>query len=288
MPSFVDTLALYDLPGDEVVTRTAEFSRTQFNEAGTPVLICAYNEEEDLPVTLAALSRSDTAVQPYVVDNGSTDRTAEFGEAMGAIILAEQRPAKIFAVASGLEFIVRNRVAPQVLFTDADIVMTRQWTGNLLGHLVDAGEFSAVSGSAISHRLGEQRPQFMASSVRTVANVGKFYLDSIRNRPAKGRGHNMGFAFDSPDRALDIVEALDFTSPVTDDTQVMQGAISRGAASARATEISSIVLSRGDRMPNLLAVLRAFSNPDYRRRVLYSEWFERLDDNSDTVPVNAV
>jgi hypothetical protein len=50
-------------------------------------VIPAHNEEENLPSVLAALSRLPLAHDVVVVDDGSTDRTAEVAAAYGAIVV---------------------------------------------------------------------------------------------------------------------------------------------------------------------------------------------------------
>ncbi|CAM3388272.1 glycosyltransferase family 2 protein [Mycobacterium frederiksbergense] len=64
----------------------------------TVVLPCL-NEEQSLPGVLAAIPTGYTAL---VVDNNSTDRTAEVARAHGAVVVAEPRPGYGSAVHAGV------------------------------------------------------------------------------------------------------------------------------------------------------------------------------------------
>jgi glycosyltransferase involved in cell wall biosynthesis len=54
------------------------------------VIIPALNEEGAIPLVLADIPR-DWAAEVIVVDNGSTDRTAEVARAAGARVVGEPR-----------------------------------------------------------------------------------------------------------------------------------------------------------------------------------------------------
>ena len=88
--------------------------------AGTPpriaVVIPALNEEESLPLVLAALPRSRIA-EIVVVDNGSRDRTAEVAERGGARVVHEPRRGYGSACLAGIAALSDIDV---VTFVDAD------------------------------------------------------------------------------------------------------------------------------------------------------------------------
>ncbi|MDH3222372.1 MAG: glycosyltransferase family 2 protein [Gemmatimonadota bacterium] len=86
----------------------------------TAVLIPALNEEPALPQVLRALPRArlHTIV---VVDNGSTDRTAEVARSMGAQVVEERRPGYGSACLAGIHHLAALASPPGVLvFMDAD------------------------------------------------------------------------------------------------------------------------------------------------------------------------
>src|SRR5690606_24917010 len=71
------------------------------------------NEAEALPGVLAALPSGARAI---VVDNGSTDGSAEIARRLGALVIQEPRRGYGSAVHAGL----RAATAPVVAFCDAD------------------------------------------------------------------------------------------------------------------------------------------------------------------------
>jgi hypothetical protein len=78
------------------------------------VVIPALNEEKSLPLVLAALPEVDHVV---VVDNGSTDRTAEVARAAGARVVSEPRRGYGSACLAGIAALKEPEV---VVFVDAD------------------------------------------------------------------------------------------------------------------------------------------------------------------------
>lgn len=90
------------------------------------VVIPALDEEQALPLVLAAIPR-DLARLVVVVDNGSTDRTADVARAGGAFVVHEGRRGYGRACLAGLDVVLggRDGVAPLrnedvVVFLDAD------------------------------------------------------------------------------------------------------------------------------------------------------------------------
>ncbi|MCS6913619.1 MAG: glycosyltransferase family 2 protein [Myxococcales bacterium] len=86
------------------------------------VIIPALDEEQALPLVLR-----DLRAQPWplrhivVVDNGSTDRTAEVAEAAGAVVLKEPQRGYGAACLRGLRFLSQLSLPPDVVvFLDGD------------------------------------------------------------------------------------------------------------------------------------------------------------------------
>ena len=87
---------------------------------GTAVLIPALNEEEALPVVLAALP-IDRLHSVVVADNGSTDHTASIARAAGAIVVREPRRGYGSACLAGIAHLAAHPTPPHaVAFLDAD------------------------------------------------------------------------------------------------------------------------------------------------------------------------
>ena len=113
------------------------------------IIIPACNEEAYLPATLAALHEAarSLAVEIIVVDNGSTDRTAQVAADAGAIVLSE--PVRNVARA-------RNRGAAAatgewLVFIDADTIVP----SNLLRRIAELE--SACIGGAVDARYHVSR-----------------------------------------------------------------------------------------------------------------------------------
>ncbi|NQZ69946.1 MAG: glycosyltransferase, partial [Lentisphaeria bacterium] len=89
------------------------------------VIIPAYNEEKLLPDTLASLKEKMSDVTDYsgeiiVVDNNSTDATAEVAKAAGAIVVFEEHRQIARARNAGGQ-IAKGRY---LIFLDADTLPT--------------------------------------------------------------------------------------------------------------------------------------------------------------------
>lgn len=88
-------------------------------DARVAVLMPALDEERSLPGILAGIPEWVDVV--VVVDNGSTDRTAEVAEEGGAHVVREPERGYGAACLAGMEYLTHRSVPPQVLvFMDAD------------------------------------------------------------------------------------------------------------------------------------------------------------------------
>ena len=101
------------------------------------VIIPAYNEEnsvgkvvEDIPNTLAE--------EIIVVNNGSTDETAEMAKNAGAVVLAESRKGYGWACLKGLEYLSTSGAKTDiVVFLDADYSDYPEEMYNLVRPILD-------------------------------------------------------------------------------------------------------------------------------------------------------
>ncbi|MFZ4635038.1 MAG: glycosyltransferase family 2 protein [Saprospiraceae bacterium] len=86
------------------------------------VLIPAYNEEDALPLVLNAIPK-DWVRQIIVCNNGSTDRTAEVAQAVGAVVVQEPRKGYGNACLAGMRYLKAMPPSEQpyiVVFLDGD------------------------------------------------------------------------------------------------------------------------------------------------------------------------
>lgn len=100
------------------------------------IIIPAYNEEERLLKTLSSLSCTNThlSVEVVVVNNNSTDRTAELAEVCGCHCIAETRQGITPARNSGLR-VAKGAI---VLNADADTIYPPQWVNLMVAPLAKA------------------------------------------------------------------------------------------------------------------------------------------------------
>jgi glycosyltransferase involved in cell wall biosynthesis len=90
------------------------------------VVIAAYNEEKDLPKCLTAITTQNFPKDDYeilVVDNNSTDKTAEIARSFGARVVTEIKQGNTPAVKKGMDSAEGEIIAN----TDADTVVFPDW-----------------------------------------------------------------------------------------------------------------------------------------------------------------
>lgn len=90
------------------------------------VVISAYNEEKDLKKCLDAIANQTMPSEDYeivVVDNNSTDKTAEIAKSYGARVIKEERQGNTYAVSTGLS----NAQGEIIASTDSDTVVANNW-----------------------------------------------------------------------------------------------------------------------------------------------------------------
>lgn len=110
------------------------------------VVVCAYNEEKDLPACLTAITSQNYPKEKYelvVVDNNSTDKTAEIAKSFGARVVNEERQGNTYAVSKG----TKSAVGDIIAMTDADSVVSSNWLETIEGIFKDE-KIVAATGTA--------------------------------------------------------------------------------------------------------------------------------------------
>lgn len=121
----------------------------------TWVIIPAYNEEESLPLVLGAIPHAHVE-EVIVVDNRSSDRTAEVAAACGARVVREERRGYGAACLRGIAALPSS--AECVVFLDADFSDHPEELPRLV-EPISRGEADLVIGSRV---LGEREPGALA------------------------------------------------------------------------------------------------------------------------------
>lgn len=123
------------------------------------VIIPALNEAKNLPACLDGLNKQEcvtAGVEVIVVDNGSTDRTREIGQALGARAVIEARRGRSFARNAG----IRAAGGEVLVFLDADCVPRSGWLQGVLSAFKDAA-VGCAAGEIENEVLGGGLAEFM-------------------------------------------------------------------------------------------------------------------------------
>jgi len=108
------------------------------------VVIPAYNEENYLPACLESITNQDypAEYEVIVVDNASTDNTANIARDWGAKVVYEGKRSPACARQKGAE-VARGKI---IAFIDADTRAPTHWLSTIVWHFVCKPEMVAISG----------------------------------------------------------------------------------------------------------------------------------------------
>lgn len=94
------------------------------------VVIPAYNEEKYLPRCLKALQNQSYLKEKFditIVDNNSTDKTAEIAKKYGALVISEKKQGHVYSLNTGL----KSAKGAILAITDADTIVSKNWLETL-------------------------------------------------------------------------------------------------------------------------------------------------------------
>ncbi|TVT05020.1 glycosyltransferase [Amycolatopsis bartoniae] len=118
--------------------------------APVSVIVPAYNEKECIEDTIRSLQASDHPIEIIVVDDGSTDNTAELAEALGVRVIRQENAGKATALNTGIAAARHDLI----VMMDGDTVFEPTTVGRLVQPFADP-EVGAVAGNAkIANRRG--------------------------------------------------------------------------------------------------------------------------------------
>ena len=124
------------------------------------VIIPAHNEEKRLPDTLRAVLRQDHPdFEVIVIDNASTDRTADVARGFNVIVIHEGNKGTLWACEAG-----RKAASGEVIVrTDADCLPEPDWLSRGAKHLNDP----RVVGATGPYDYHDANPSFRSLSLFT-------------------------------------------------------------------------------------------------------------------------
>jgi len=178
----------------------------QKNDVKISVVIPAYNEADFLPRCLDSLMVQKNApnFEIIVVDNASTDETAEVAKRYGVRVIHESEKGVVHARQAGLEA-ARGRI---IVSTDADSFFPEKWIYNIHSFFLEHPEASGLAGSYHFYK-GPLWSRIMPA----VLGYLIWGLSLVIHRPVYVSGANLSFRKDAFPRY---------------DTRFYQGADERG------------------------------------------------------------
>ena len=75
-------------------------------------ILPAFNEEKTIAETVKDIQLNFPTSTIFVIDNSSTDKTAEIARNMGAVVILESRRGKGFAVQRGFDHVLTTISTP--------------------------------------------------------------------------------------------------------------------------------------------------------------------------------
>ena len=127
------------------------FQVERLSTFSTVILIATLNEENGIAPTLTEFKETLEDSTYLVVDGGSTDRTVEIAQRLGAEILVQKGRGKGNAIAEGLSSIKDD--PKYVVFTDADFTYPARYVLNMLQILDENPRVGMVTGNRFNHSL---------------------------------------------------------------------------------------------------------------------------------------
>ena len=130
------------------------------------IVIPAFNEEKNIATCLQSIANQSVSKDIYeviVVDNFSTDRTAEIAKKHNARVVEEKKKGYVNALSTGLN----SAANPLIVVTDADSTHNPDWLSSLAEVYKNNPQVGYVTGTMIYVPTN-----FYISLINTILNIG--------------------------------------------------------------------------------------------------------------------
>ncbi len=173
------------------------------------VVMTAYNEENYLPKALTSVfSQINFPKENYeviVVDNNSTDKSAQIAKNFGARVISETKQGYVFALAKGM-----NQAKGEIIAaTDSDTVVAEDWLSQIAKSFEDK-DVVAATGMADMRNLN-----FLARNISYLI----FYI-FVKFNFLIGKPHLSGFNFAVRRQALEKAGGINTKYLMSPDVEI--------------------------------------------------------------------
>ena len=176
------------------------------------VIIPVLNEEKTLPLVLNDMP-GDIVDEVVVIDNGSTDRTAEIAKEMGATLLSESRKGYGYPCLRGIEYL-KEKKPDIVVFVDGNYSDHPDEIVKLVEPIVNS-DYDLVCGSRVMGKIEEgalrvpvRFGNFLATILMRIfygfkyTDVGPFRAVKFDKLLSMGMNDNLGWTIEMQVKAV--------------------------------------------------------------------------------------
>lgn len=170
----------------------------------TVVIIPALNEERSIGQVVADIPQ-DLVTEIVVVNNGSTDSTAQVASGCGATVIDEERRGYGQACLAGIDYIKNSSYVPDIMvFLDADYSDYPQEMNDLISPITEKGYDLVIGSRTIGERQkGALLPQALVGNYVATKLIKLFYrVDFTDLGPFRAIRYDKLLSLDMGDRSF--------------------------------------------------------------------------------------